>query len=368
MDVEKRHHAIRILKVDRSDFLVSLELRMTLFEEGLKFVDFQHLFGGMGFGIKIGEQRKDAVGGLFRFHGFRVHGEGQGVHVIPHQTVRRVFPGASLSFIDAFVFPRGLDVIGDQVLALLLPQNVFHALQDLLVLFQLVRVELRLDSSQRRQGTLHPSCPDEIRIALVDMDGTATRSTDALNFEATRRVFGNIGITIDRTTYSLAQGRSREDGIEQILRALNRDDLLADVSLLAEQKNREANIIRRNLTPEDVPREDRRVLQTLRDQGFLIALGTTSRNGLDTLNRVRLTSAFDVIVTGNEASIKTEIWQLAFRYLDAKPSQAIVIEDAQTGIDAAVNLGVTFSVEVGSGRLAATVNISSLSELQVERR
>ncbi|MGM0485590.1 MAG: HAD family hydrolase [Planctomycetota bacterium] len=215
------------------------------------------------------------------------------------------------------------------------------------------------------QGT---PLPDEIRIALVDMDGTATRRTDALNFEATRRVFGNIGITIDRTTYSLAQGRSREDGIEHILRALNRDDLLADVSLLAEQKNREANIIRGNLTPEDVPREDRRILQRLRDQGFLLALGTTSRNGLDTLNRVRLTSAFDVIVTGNEASIKTEIWQLAFRYLDAKPSQAIVVEDAQTGIDAAVNLGVTFSVGVGSGRLAATVNISSLSELQVERR
>ena len=211
----------------------------------------------------------------------------------------------------------------------------------------------------------HQHLPDNIRIALIDMDGTATRCTDALNFEATREVFATYGVQIDEAIYSLARGRSREEGIKRIVTKCHREELLPEIPAMAEAKNREANLLRERLKPADIPDEDRSVLRKLRECGLLLALGTTSRNGLDTLNRVRLTSQFDAIITGNEAAEKTQIWQLAFDYLDAQPEEALVIEDAQAGIDAAVGLGVEFSVGIGSEQLQATVNAPRLGDLDV---
>jgi beta-phosphoglucomutase-like phosphatase (HAD superfamily) len=43
----------------------------------------------------------------------------------------------------------------------------------------------------------------------------------------------------------------------------------------------------------------------------------------------------------------------------------LVIEDAQTGIDAAEDLGVRFSVGIGSADLRANVRAASLGDLDV---
>jgi HAD superfamily hydrolase (TIGR01509 family) len=207
--------------------------------------------------------------------------------------------------------------------------------------------------------------PGEPSVVLCDMDGTATVCTDSINFEATRQVVDRLGVTIDTEKYKLARGMSREKGIEQILKACMREDLLAKTKAIAEEKNRAANLMREQLGPTNVPDADRATLASLRKCGLRVALGSTSRNALDTLNRVQLVSAFDAIVTGNEASEKAEIWRLALKYFAAPAEAAIVIEDSQTGIDEALKLGVAFSVGIGSAPLRATVHAACLGDLKV---
>ena len=102
-------------------------------------------------------------------------------------------------------------------------------------------------------------------------------------------------------------------GIQAILMKCGRDDLIPRVVEIAEEKNDIASRLRQKLTPAEVPAGDRRVLKQLRNCGLLLAIGTTRRNGLETLNRVQLTSYFDAIVTGNEAAEKIQIWSLALR-------------------------------------------------------
>lgn len=63
---------------------------------------------------------------------------------------------------------------------------------------------------------------------------------------------------------------------------------------------------------------------------------------------------------------KKGIWALALERLGARAEEALVIENAQTGIDAAVELGVKFSVGVGSDPLQATVYVARLGELIVQ--
>jgi beta-phosphoglucomutase-like phosphatase (HAD superfamily) len=89
---------------------------------------------------------------------------------------------------------------------------------------------------------------------------------------------------------------------------------------------------------------------------------------LDTLNRVRLVSPFDVIVTGNEVTVdqaadKAKIWETALDHFDAQGNEAIVIEDSQQGIDAVRALGCEFSIGIGAVSLRATVHVQRLGDL-----
>ena len=211
------------------------------------------------------------------------------------------------------------------------------------------------------------SLNSNVEVALFDLDGTAARCTDILNYASARKVFAERGIDLDETTYRMTQGRSREEGIRRVLVNCGREDLFPEMESLARRKNEIAVQLRSHLIPEDVPERDRIILKQMREAGLTLALGTSSRNALDTLNRLRLTSLFDIIVTGNQAVEKPEIWELALKYARALPEQAIVIEDAQTGIDAATELGVPVSVGVGSGILKATLCVKELGDIQISR-
>jgi beta-phosphoglucomutase-like phosphatase (HAD superfamily) len=96
--------------------------------------------------------------------------------------------------------------------------------------------------------------PEEVVVVLCDMDGVATRCTDSINFEATRQVLVAFGVAIDDEIYKLARGMSREKGIERILDACGRRDLLAQTASIADAKNRAANRMRKRFRPYGIRR------------------------------------------------------------------------------------------------------------------
>ena len=76
----------------------------------------------------------------------------------------------------------------------------------------------------------------------------------------------------------------------------------------------------------------------LRQNGIKIALGSASKNSMLILNNLNLTSYFDAIVDGNKVSKAKpdpEVFLLGARELQVHPSECLVFEDAQAGIDAA---------------------------------
>jgi hypothetical protein len=83
VNVKEGYHPFWIFEVNRSYLLVGFELGMPFLEKWLEFVDFEHLFGRMGFRVQIGDQREYAVGRFLRLHGFLVNRVDDRVNIFP---------------------------------------------------------------------------------------------------------------------------------------------------------------------------------------------------------------------------------------------------------------------------------------------
>ena len=84
-------------------------------------------------------------------------------------------------------------------------------------------------------------------------------------------------------------------------------------------------------------------IQSLKDKGIKVAIGSSSRNAVTILTKLGLFHLFDVIVDGNDVTRSKpapDIFLLAAKRLDVKPSECIVIEDAHSGIAAAKDAGM----------------------------
>ena len=98
------------------------------------------------------------------------------------------------------------------------------------------------------------------------------------------------------------------------------------------------------MTPQDVSNEVRETLNELKQRGYKLAIGSSSKNARFILQRVDLIDMFDAISDGNNITNSKpdpEVFLKAAEYLGEKPEDCIVVEDAYAGVDAAKAGGMT---------------------------
>ena len=121
------------------------------------------------------------------------------------------------------------------------------------------------------------------------------------------------------------------------------------------------------MSPDSVAPEVRHTLQTLRNRGYRLSIGSSSKNTKTILARVDLTDAFDAISDGTNITRSKpdpEVFQKAAQFLSLEAKNCAVIEDAFAGIDAACAAEM-ISVSIGdaSGYDKATYHINKFDEL-----
>jgi beta-phosphoglucomutase len=119
---------------------------------------------------------------------------------------------------------------------------------------------------------------------------------------------------------------------------------------LADRKNSRYLEYVLQMKAEDILPGVERFLDDLRSNGILIALGSASKNAPLILDRIHLAEKFDVVVDGNsvsKAKPDPEVFLRCAEMLNVAPGECVVFEDAQAGIDAALNGGMKV-VGVGS--------------------
>lgn len=206
-----------------------------------------------------------------------------------------------------------------------------------------------------------------IKGLIFDLDGVIV-FTDKLHYLAWKEMADEIGIHFDEKINNRLRGVSRMDSLSIILENYNGDELtLERKQELAESKNNNYKKLLNEMTPGDVSLEVKETLKELRRRGYKLAIGSSSQNAKIILARVGLMNAFDEISDGNnieKSKPDPEVFLKAAHFLQLKPEECAVIEDAYAGIDAAKAGGMT-AVAIGDAisYSKSDVRVQSFREL-----
>ena len=178
---------------------------------------------------------------------------------------------------------------------------------------------------------------NNIYAIIFDLDGVIC-STDQYHYLAWKALADRLGIPFDEQVNRRLRGVSRMESLEIILGNLSSTYTTEEKQALAEEKNDTYKSYLSAITPGDLPKEVRRTLHTLRQRGYLLAIGSSSKNTRQILKRLGLGDFFDAVADGTQitqSKPSPEVFLLAASMLGVSPEHAIVIEDAESGIRAA---------------------------------
>jgi len=104
------------------------------------------------------------------------------------------------------------------------------------------------------------------------------------------------------------------------------------------------------MTPKEILPGVLPLLKDLRQKGYKIGLGSSSKNAVRALRKVRILSYFNTIIDGTKTTRSKpdpQVFQMGAKRLRLSPNECIVFEDAQSGIEAAL-AGGFYAVGIGS--------------------
>ena len=107
----------------------------------------------------------------------------------------------------------------------------------------------------------------------------------------------------------------------------------------------------------------------MKDRGYLLAVGSSSKNAKFILEKTGLDKFFDTVSDGNNITRSKpdpEVFLKAAKFLGVSPESCFVVEDAASGIDAAKAAGMR-TVGIGDAYWCAETEypIEQISELLI---
>src|SRR5690554_333176 len=211
---------------------------------------------------------------------------------------------------------------------------------------------------------------DFLQAVIFDLDGVSV-STDDLHYMAWKFLADEEAIYFDRQINQRLRGVSRRRSLEIILERSTKDYSDVEKQELTEKKNRYyIDLINSKLNPSYILPGVISILAGLKRRKIGIAIGSSSRNALLILRKIGLENYFDAVVDGNEI-IKSkpdpEIFLLAAERLGVPAANCLVVEDADSGVKAALAGGISvLGVGYASRNPNATYTAPDLTEVSVE--
>lgn len=208
----------------------------------------------------------------------------------------------------------------------------------------------------------------KIKACLFDLDGVLV-DTAVYHFKAWKKLANALGFDFTEAQNEQLKGISRMESLNKILDWGNQQKTEEEKMSLATQKNDWYVAMISQMTPAEVLNGTVDFLSEIKEAGYLIGLGSASKNSEMILERTNLTNFFDVIVDGNVVSKSKpdpEVFLKGAELLGVLPEQALVFEDAIAGIEAANRAGMR-SVGIGHANILtqATLVVEDLSKLSV---
>ncbi|CAM2999190.1 beta-phosphoglucomutase [Paenibacillus sediminis] len=209
-----------------------------------------------------------------------------------------------------------------------------------------------------------------IKACLFDLDGVLV-DTAKYHYIAWKRLASELGFDFNEKDNERLKGVSRMASLDILLEIgnLSFDDKTKEA--LAEKKNTWYVEYISKMDASEILPGSLHFLKELKESGIKVALGSASKNAMIILNNTGLVPYFDAIIDGTKtqsAKPDPEVFLLGAQALNAHPSECVVFEDAEAGIEAATRAHM-YSIGVGSPETLSKANfvVSSLQEMSVAR-
>jgi len=209
-----------------------------------------------------------------------------------------------------------------------------------------------------------------IKAVIFDLDGVLV-DTAKYHYLAWRQLAEELNIQFSLQDNERLKGVSRMQSLEIILEIGNLK-LDFDTKIeLAKKKNTWYVEYISKLSPKDILPGVIGFLESIKTYGIKVALGSASKNSMLILDKLNLTNYFDSIIDGtkvSKAKPDPEVFLKGAEALKVFPSECIVFEDAEAGVEAAINAGM-YCIGIGSKNILKKANLvlSGFSDMTFDK-
>ena len=201
---------------------------------------------------------------------------------------------------------------------------------------------------------------------IFDLDGVIC-FTDKFHYRAWKKLADRLGIYFDEEINNRLRGVSRMASLDIILERSDKKYTEEEKLALAEEKNETYKELLVQMSPDDLSDEVRDTLMELRNRGYKLAIGSSSKNTRTILERIGLGDFFDEISDGTNISKSKpdpEVFLKAAEFIGEKPEDCLVVEDAMAGIEAAFRGGFkSAGLGEANNHEYVTYKMNSISDL-----
>jgi len=211
---------------------------------------------------------------------------------------------------------------------------------------------------------------NRIKAFIFDLDGVIV-DTAKYHYLAWKDLANGLGFEFTEHDNERLKGVSRVRSLEILLEIGGIDMDEQTKEEIATRKNNQYVGLISKMTSQEILPGVTDFLQSAKDAGLKIVLGSASKNAPLILEKIEVGHFFDVIIDGNKvtrAKPDPEVFLKGAVAVNANPAECIVFEDALAGIEAAKNAGM-IAVGVGNPKIlvGADAVIRGFSGLTVQK-
>jgi beta-phosphoglucomutase len=177
---------------------------------------------------------------------------------------------------------------------------------------------------------------NEIKAFIFDLDGVIT-DTAEYHYKSWQKLADEENLVFNREINEKLRGVSRMDSLDIIL---DGKKLPEDIKKeWTDRKNAYYQKYLEEITKENILDDMEAKLNRLKNDGFKIAVGSSSRNARKVLKQLQIYDMFDAISDGNSvenAKPAPDLFLHTAKNLGLKPEECVVLEDAESGVEAAL--------------------------------